>query len=322
MADAATTGVGTATTTSVVVAVLTYRRPQDLAELLPLLDEQVRSLAAPARVVVVDNDPLAGARGQVEGGPATYVHEPRPGISAARNRALAEAAGDDVLVFIDDDERPRAGWLASLLTTRAATGAVAVVGPVVSQFDAEPTPWVAAGRFFDRRRLPTGSVLEVAATNNLLLDLRWLRAHGLVFDERFGISGGSDTLFTRQLVALGGRMVWCDEAVVVDRVPASRTTARWVLQRAFRSGNGWARTSLTLSAGPVQRLRTQAVLVARGGVRAVGGTARALLGVVSRDPVHQAKGVRTALRGAGMVSGAFGHVYSEYRRPPTPSVPA
>lgn len=296
------------------MAVLTYQRPADLAELLPMLQRQVRSLSVPARIMVVDNDPAGGARAGVSGDQTTYVHEPRPGISAARNRALTECQDDDVLVFIDDDERPSDLWLSSLLATLADTGAVAVVGPVVSEFDQKPTPWVSAGRFFDRRRLPTGSVIEVAATNNLLLDMRWLRATHLRFDERFGISGGSDTLFTRELVGRGGRMVWCDEALVVDQVPASRSSARWVLRRAFRSGNGWARTSLALSAGPAQRRRTQALMVARGSVRSLGGGARAFLGLLTQNKAHQAKGVRTALRGAGMLTGAFGYVYSEYRR--------
>ncbi len=318
MAEITDHAVSTATTTSVVVAVLTYRRPADLAELLPMLEQQAASLdprTFAARVLVVDNDPEGCGRAQVPAGRVGYVHEPRPGISSARNRALIECARDDVLVFIDDDERPGDGrWLASLLETRSATGAVAVVGPVVSAFDSDLTPWVRAGRFFERRRLPTGSRIDVAATNNLLLDLRWLRPTGLRFDERFGISGGSDTLFTRQLVHVGGRMVWCDEAVVVDRVPASRTTSRWVLQRAFRSGNGWARTSLVLASGSRQRWTTRASLAVRGGARAAGGAARALLGVVTRDAEHQARGVRTALRGAGMMSGAAGYVYSEYRR--------
>ena len=83
--------------------------------------------------------------------------------------------------------------------------------------------------------------MEVAATNNLLLDLGRIRALGLEFDERFGLSGGSDTLFTRPLVARGGRMVWCDEAMVVDNVPAGRLTRDWVLRRALRSGNSASR---------------------------------------------------------------------------------
>ena len=95
----------------------------------------------------------------------------------------------------------------------------------MSRFAETPDPWIAAGRFFDRRRLPTGTDLEVAATNNLLLDLAVVRRLGLRFDAAFGLSGGSDTLFTRELVASGERMVWCDEAIVYDIVPTDRAHA-------------------------------------------------------------------------------------------------
>ncbi|SDQ68239.1 glycosyltransferase family 2 protein [Quadrisphaera sp. DSM 44207] len=302
--------------TSVVVAVLTYRRPDDLAELLPLLEEQARALHPAARVLVVDNDPAGSARSVVaaSGVAATYAHEPRPGIAAARNRALDEAGDAEALVFIDDDERPGDAWLQHLVATWQETGSAGVVGPVVSRVDAPHGPWVAAGDFFRRRRLPTGSPVAVAATNNLLLDLRRVRPTGISFDERFGISGGSDTLFTRQLVAAGLQLVWCDEAVVTDVVPAHRATRGWVLRRALRSGNGWSRTSLVLATGRGRRARTRAVLTARGGVRALGGAGRFAWGVLSRSAHHRARGARTAARGLGMLTGAFGSTYAEYRR--------
>jgi len=304
--------------TSVVVAVLTYRRPEDLAAVLPLVAEQAGACEPPARVLVVDNDAAASARALVEGSGldrVSYVCEPQPGIAAARNRALREAAGDDLLVFLDDDERPGPGWLQHLLDTREATGSAGVVGPVFSSFATPPDPWIAAGRFFDRRRLPTGTVLDVAATNNLLLDLRQVRAAGTTFDERFGLSGGSDTLFTRQLVDAGLRLVWCDEAVVTDVVPASRATRSWVLRRALRSGNGWVRVALVLAPTAGARARVRVALTARGAVRAAGGAARLVLGALVGRTDLRARGMRTAARGAGMLLGACGWTYVEYRRP-------
>ncbi len=324
-------GGSTAEAPEVVVAVLTYRRPRDLVEVLPPLLDQAGRLGRPARVLVVDNDPGASAAALVAAhAGAGYVHEPVPGIAAARNRALDHAAGIGarLLVFIDDDERPAPGWLRALVGTWEATGAGAVVGPVVSRFDVEPSPWVAAGRFFERRRPATGTPLAVAATNNIALDLAVLQARGLRFDERFGLSGGSDTLFSRQLHASGATMVWCDEALVLDVVPAARTTARWVLARALRSGNSWARTSLVLAAArerPGLALAVaQAGLLVRGGARSLGGAARLVLGVVlaagpagSTDATAlQARGARTLARGLGMLGGAAGWTYREYRRPP------
>lgn len=303
----------------VVVAVLTYRRPDDIAAALPLLREQADGVDADASVLVVDNDPEGGAAQVVSGRPGVrYVHEPTPGIAAARNRALEEAtaAGVDVLVFIDDDERPSDGWLRLLLDRYVAEGRpFAVVGSVVSEFATAPDSWVTAGRFFERRRWPTGTQVPMAATNNLLLDLRQVGALGLRFDERYGITGGSDTLFTRTAVAHGARLVWCDEAVVTDAVPADRVTRRWVLRRAFRAGNTWTRTSLDLAPSTGRRLGAAARMAAHGGGRAVAGGARWLAGLVLRSERHQARGARTAARGAGIVAGLAGARYVEYRRP-------
>lgn len=303
----------------VLVAVLTYRRPDDLSAVLPLLTQQVEDLGTGHAVLVVDNDPDGGARAAVEGagGPVRYEHEPRPGIAAARNRALRAAFEGhfDLVVFIDDDERPLPSWLRLLVGTYHAQGRPAgVVGPVVSEYAVPPDPWVAAGRFFDRRRMPTGTPVTVAATNNLLLDSARVRALGLTFDERFGLSGGSDMLFTRRLSAEGGRMVWCDEAVVVDVVPADRVTRSWVLRRAYRSGNTWSRTSVVLAQGRWGRASVRLRLCGQGTARVAGGLAKMLLGSLTFSRARRAQGRRTLARGAGMLSGVVGVVYLEYGR--------
>ena len=318
------------------IAVLTFRRPRDLDAVLPLLVEQARSvhgLGVEARVLVVDNDASGSGRGRVEAaalaaadpgdgaGPVTvdYVVEATPGIASARNRALAESGDGDVLVFIDDDERPSDGWLGALVSLQAETGAAAVVGPVRSEYEVEPEPFIVEGRFFVRRRLATGTPVDVAATNNLLLDLVEVRRQGLAFDVALGQLGGEDTLFTRSLVAGGGTILWCAEAVVTDVVPAHRVTRRWVVQRAYSSGNGWSLTSVMLSARGASRLSTRLRLSAKGGVRVVGGLGRYAVGTVTR-PLgrrslgQRARGIRTMARGAGMVAGAWGAGYREYGR--------
>jgi glycosyltransferase involved in cell wall biosynthesis len=301
-------------TLRVVVAMLTYRRPDDLAAAVPALLAQAGTVHDEVRLLVVDNDPDASARTYVEASGADYVHEPRPGIAAARNAAIAATTDADVLVFIDDDERPVDRWLALLLATYRDTGAPCVVGPVVSEFAVPPDAWVRAGRFFDRRRMPTGTPVTVAATNNLLLDVAMLRETGVRFDEAFGLSGGSDTLFSRSLVARGVEMVWCDEAVVVDVVPADRSTRSWVLHRANRSGNSASRCAVALATTPAGRTRARARAVLEGSVRVAAGAARTAVGAVLRSPEHDARGRRTVARGTGMVSGAVGHVVYDYAR--------
>ena len=307
------------------IATLTFRRPADITTLLPLLIAQAREVSAAGdgssglsiEILVVDNDPDASARGLVEGlaeQGVRYECEPTPGIAAARNRALDEAAQSDLLIFIDDDERPHPSWLRLLLETQARNKAAAVAGAVVSEFDGELDPWLSAGRFFERKRRATDSPIQLAATNNLLLDLRVTRELGLRFDPDFGLSGGEDTLFTRSIAAGGGRMFWCDEAIVTDWVPRSRMNKRWVLLRAMSSGNSVSRVGLRLATGRRQRASVRLAACRDGAPRVVIGAGQWLLGTVTRAQRHQARGLRTIARGAGMIAGAFGYSYQEYKR--------
>ncbi|MEY2848658.1 MAG: hypothetical protein RI885_1323 [Actinomycetota bacterium] len=301
----------------VVISVLTFRRPDDIRAILPDLMVQRATVGDNVEIVVVDNDPEGSARAAVEGiagGAVRYVHEATPGISAARNRAIAESAGKDVLVFIDDDERPSARWLEHLLGTYRRYRSAAVIGRVDSEFEVEPEPWITEGRFFVRRHKRTGTVVPVAASHNLLLDLVFLTRHGLRFDERFGISGGSDTLLTQQITDAGGRIVWCDEAIAVEIVPANRSTRGWVLRRAYRQGNTLVRVALALAPTPGRRVAQRARMLVRGSARLIGGGVRSASGTLTRQLYPRAAGLRTAARGAGMLAGVFGFTYKEYRR--------
>lgn len=307
------------------IAVLTYRRPHDLRALLPMLVDQATVIDHTRYrpgILVVDNDHVASARRIVEAaaesaGPDVeirYEHEPVPGISAGRNRALVASSDDDLLAFIDDDERPTEQWLVRLLETRERYSSDVVQGPVVSEFEVEPDSWTTAGRFFQRRRLTTGTVLDVAVTNNLLLDLRVVRRLELLFDMDLGTTGGEDTLFTRRLHQAGVPMVWCAEAFVVDVVPANRSSRRWVRQRAISTGNSSALVTLKLAPGPADRALARATLASKGVARVLVGTGRAGAGKVLGLTTQSARGTRTLMRGWGMTLGACGFAYHEYGR--------
>ena len=261
------------TSPTVVVGVATYRRPALLKGLLPKLVAQADELGN-TRVVVVDNDPEESARDVVsalasEG--VRYLPEPRPGIAAARNRAIDDAAGADVIVFFDDDEEPTPTWLRSLVEAWQEWRCAAVAGPVISTFSGEVDPWVRACPTFRPPNRKTGSERGGAGSGNLLIDLAELDRHGLRFDEAFGITGGSDTMLTHTLVHLGGVIRWCNEAVAYEPVPENRATREWVLRRETRTGNGWSRVALTLTSSRSERLRTRIDLILRGLYRMLGG---------------------------------------------------
>ena len=317
----------------VVLAVATYRREALLAGLLPLLDAQAASLARPGSprddttaqdgpppaptctILVVDNDPQASAReaaASVETTtPLRYVHEPTPGLAPARNRMIQEAGEADLLALVDDDEQPEDGWLPALVDTWHATGAAAVTGPVVSVPEGPLDEWLRGTRLFARASHPTGSDRPGLATNNLLLDLAQVRACGLVFDERFSLSGGEDSMFGQDLARRGLRIVWCDEAVVTESVPMSRLTRAWVLTRGRRFGESWARARVLDRPGGVA-LRGRLAL--RGAATWAVGAGGALLARMRRDEGARGAAEFRAAGGVGMVRAALGFVHDEYAR--------
>jgi succinoglycan biosynthesis protein ExoM len=319
-----------------VVAVLTYRRPERIAALVPVLVEQAADLVRRAEgllvsVLVVDNDAAgtgaaavaqtvaeaANRQGADEAWPVATVVEPEPGISAARNRALRASADQDLLVFVDDDEVPHTGWLHALWTTYHDTGAAAVAGPVTSRYAISPDPWVVAGGFYDRAHrngLRTGTVVASAATNNLLLDLRVVRRAGLAFDPALGLSGGEDTLFTSALTAAGGRIVWCAEAVVSDVVPADRLTRAYLIARTAGLANASARVALLLAPDRGRRAAVRARLLAAGLARGALGGLGVAVAAVRGDVGRDAHGRRALARSRGELLAVFGKVLLPYAR--------
>jgi succinoglycan biosynthesis protein ExoM len=307
----------------VTVFIPTYLRPVNLAVMLPMLLAQSADIMAadPADfrgirfavdILVVDNDPEGSARAVAESLGVRYVIEPEQGVSAVRNRAFDETTGSSLLCSMDDDERPVDGWLAGLLRTWADTRPAVVAGRVVAENEDELEPFVLAGKFFVRRNLPTGTPIKVAAAGNVLFDLEQVRRWGIRFDPRLSLTGGEDTMFSRQLVAAGGRMVWCAEAVAVETIPGMRATRNWVLTRQLRNGNSATLIDLLLAPSSSARLAVRVKRVLAGTTRIVLGTLFYLLGVALRSERREARGSRAVYRGRGMVAGAFGFVYQEY----------
>lgn len=332
------------------IAMLTYRRNDYLAQVIPELLAQADDVCdaqTTVSVLIVDNDPQAGARAVVEAARAAlggeqpeaaessgaadldaaatsrlvYVHEPEPGIVAGRNRALSQAHGSDALVFIDDDEIPSPGWLKALVSTWRAQGCAAVTGPTPPTFEVDPSAWVVASGAFDSWEAADGAQVRSADTGNLLLDLAVVEGLGLRFDPRYGLTGGEDSLFTRQLTRAGGVIRFAAGAVVTKRVPAARARRTWVLERSLRSGSSWARVRIDTAApdggasGRLARLRLRLGYGAKGLAKAGIDGARAGVARIRGDVPAQARYEVSSRGGLGMVVGALGVHVREYGRP-------
>jgi succinoglycan biosynthesis protein ExoM len=226
----------------VTVCVCTYKRPQFLKRLLSELERQETEGLFSYSVVVVDNDHRQSANDVVSECRSTssleidYCVEPQQNIALARNKAVENAKGD-FIAFIDDDEFPTKDWLATLLKTCVEETVDGVLGPVLPHFDIEPPAWVKEGRFCDRPRHQTGSIIDwtEGRTGNLLFSKRLLDGETNLFRAQFS-GGGEDRDLFRRWISTGRRFAWCDEAIVYESVPAVRWKRSFMLRRALLRG--------------------------------------------------------------------------------------
>jgi glycosyltransferase involved in cell wall biosynthesis len=301
----------------VAICVATYRRPRGLTRLLEAISRLVFGEQEPeVGIVIIDNDPDGTAADPCRAAadrlrwPVIYVKEPRRGISHARNRAVEwarEAA--DFIAFVDDDETPDPAWLDQLLTVQRQHDADVVAGPVLSVFEIPVPHWLAREPAFYRPRFPTGTRVDIARTGNVLIRVARL-GDTCRFDPRFGLSGGEDTLLFLQLLQAGSSIVWADEAVVDEWVPATRATALWSLKRAFRTGNAWSLCEREVR--PSQNVRL--LRLAKGAIRVMQGVV-----LLPTAIVLGRRGAVRALRyiclGAGNAAGVLALRYQPYRHP-------
>lgn len=141
---------------SVIVAV--HGNVRALVGLLRSLAGQ--DCAGGLQVIVVDNHrsprvPVAlfhefTATTGIVGMTGTVVHEPRAGLSRARNAGVRHARGV-YLLFTDPDARPEHGWVAGLVAALRNTGAYCVGGRVEPAYlgdDEHPGLEPGVGQFF------------------------------------------------------------------------------------------------------------------------------------------------------------------------------
>lgn len=297
------------TTPLVSVCVTTFRRPRLLDFLLASL--AVQELPPPfepasqLEVVVVDNDADGSGRTVSERWagalpfPLSYVVEHEQNISRARNRAVALSQGA-AIAFIDDDERADPHWLASLLAAAERYDADVVFGAVVPEF-AHPVPdWLAENPYFTLGRVATGTIVASGGAGNCLIRrdvLQRVDDPAAPFDVGLGRTGGEDAHLFDRLGRAGARLVFCAEAVATEYLPPERLRLRWVVRRAFRTGNMYARRQVELAAHP--RAAT-ANLALRASAVVVLSATRALC---SRYAVGRVANGLRAVSGFGQLTG-------------------
>ena len=238
----------TSPTDILAVGVCTYKRLAYLSRCLTHIAQAAMDVASTVHLIVVDND---GSDPQVRDtvlrfaatAPHLTVHfevEKKPGIAAARNAVFGKAfeVGASRLAMLDDDEWPDRRWLTELLKVQASTSAAVVGGPVRPEFPASAKHLEKHARFWSVQEQTLHGKPFVFCSCNFLIDLVAIAQEPRpLFDDSFGLSGGEDTVFFRQLFFKGHPMAWAPHAWMYEEVPESRANLKWMRQRRFGIGN-------------------------------------------------------------------------------------
>ena len=229
--------------------ICTYNRYGLLPEAIDLLVKQDIP-AGLLEIIVVDNSPdQAGAArfGQRYAGLSnlTYLVEPKPGLSNARNVGTAAARGR-IIAFIDDDARACPSWAKELLHAHAGfDGRAGIVGgPIVPRWTDEKPAWMGKPLLgylslvdlgHELRELSAG---EWLAGCNISFDRASLIAAG-GFSMRLGRTGSGSTLLSNEEMevservrAMGKLTIYAPKAVVEHVIPPERLTQSWFRRRA------------------------------------------------------------------------------------------
>jgi O-antigen biosynthesis protein len=210
------------------------------------LDALLAGETVPEEIVVVDNAPTqpgtAAVPRELHAGRTAIrrVAEPRPGAARARATGL-DAAGGDVVVFIDDDILVDRAWLTAIVDAFAADRRVAAVSGLIVPLELE-TPaqvWLEQfggyGKGFrrrvydldenrsDERLYPySAGIYGSGASMAFLTDA--LRAAG-GFDHRLSFGGEDLDLFLKVILA-GHQLVYEPAAIAWHHHPSEYHSLR------------------------------------------------------------------------------------------------
>lgn len=229
-------------TPDISVVVCTHNNASLLRNALRSLSAQ--TLSASRREVLVVDNASTDETGQAaaEFPEAAYVHEPRLGLSIARNAGVRNSRAP-IIAFLDDDAEADPNWLEALLEGYANFDQAWAVGGRVDPIWGGPVPeWLTEQHHRSLSLVDWGPTMRALRWPERVIGVncsfrrRVFDAFGL-FDECLGrigqaLLGHEDTEIQQRIHASGHQVVYAPRAVVRHYVPASRMTREYFERRS------------------------------------------------------------------------------------------
>lgn len=235
------------------VVICTWNRRDDLVRTLQSIAGCVANSLERCEIIVVDNnssDGTANAVRELTNGdfPIVLVHEPRAGLSNARNRGVASARAPWVL-FLDDDVNVTPDFIERyLFALNRYDDCGYFGGPVIPYFSGRARHWteaVLASHYWLYSCIDLGvptrpfSLEQSPFGANFCVLKSHLLAHP--FSENFGyrhgkLIPGEETAVVQTMKAQGITGMWLADCGVQHRLPAKRNSPWYLLRRSYGQG--------------------------------------------------------------------------------------
>ena len=262
--------------TSVIVCAYTERRWEALCEAV----EAAGAQGPDEVIVVIDHNDALHRRTRLRFPTARVLANAGPrGLSGARNSGVEQATGE-VLVFLDDDARPRPGWLSQMVGAFADDDVIGAGGVAVPRWQGPAPAWIPEEFLWvvgcSYRGVPTEQV-EIRNPIGATMAFRrevFARIGG--FTDGVGRVGRTPLgceeteLSIRAVSSIGGRIVHVPESEVDHLVSSDRTRRSYFRRRCWAEGLSKAIVARLVGSGPALQsergyvLRTLPAGVARG----------------------------------------------------------
>ncbi len=235
-------------------AFCTYNRADRLDKLVAAMRTQACPL--PFEILAVNNnsndatEEVLARLAELPGPTLRWVTETTQGIVAARNRAIEESLGSDIMVFIDDDETPLPGLLDAAARAILDEGAQCAGGRVEMDFSHYPRPaWLGdellgflAAVDHGKEAFWIEDTSTPIWTANVAYAMKIFRDDpDLRFDKRYDrkgnvVGGGSDAIMFRTLLERKIPMRYCPGMAVLHSVEPWRLQRGYFLKLHYRAG--------------------------------------------------------------------------------------
>jgi glycosyltransferase involved in cell wall biosynthesis len=242
----------------ITVIIATYNRGETLDQTLNSMSK-VESDGIETEFAIVDNNSTDNTKEVIlkwgERLNLKYLFEKMPGQNPARNRALSEIKPGKIIVFTDDDIVPHTNWFKTILQTSEQWPEYSIFGgkiypiwpmntyfPKWAEEDSIQSFGFAVHNYknhqcvYEKNDYPFSPNFWVRRNifkNNKMFDnkIEWHPKNRIMATE---------TVFFRDLVQDGYRIVYCPEAVVGHKIQAGQLTVKSILKRSYSCGRGLA----------------------------------------------------------------------------------